>query len=60
MHWNEGSRTSGRRFGCMGSSNPGEQILLTFFSNAIPMLAASGVDVMTSLGKAFTAAPQYR
>ena len=26
-------------FGCMGSSNPDEQTVLTFFNNAIPMLA---------------------
>jgi hypothetical protein len=70
-------------FGCMGSSNPDEQTLISFFNNAIPMLAkhplveryawypwntynklyqtdTSAVDVMTSLGKAFAAAPQYR
>jgi hypothetical protein len=67
----------------MGSSNPDEQTLITFFNNAITMLKnhplveryawypwntynhlyqadASGVDAMTSLGKAFAAAPQYR
>ena len=70
-------------FGCMGSSNPDEQTLLTFFNNSIPMLKnhplveryawypwntyndlyranASGVSVITSLGTAFAAAPQYR
>jgi hypothetical protein len=70
-------------FGCMGSSNPDEQTLITFFNSAITMLKdhplveryawypwntynhlyqadASGVDAMTSLGKAFAAAPQYR
>jgi len=70
-------------FGCMGSSNPDEQTLLTFFNNSIPMLKnhplveryawypwntyndlyranASGVSVITSLGTAFVAAPQYR
>ena len=26
-------------FGCMGSSNPDEQTLISFFNNAIPMLA---------------------
>ena len=70
-------------FGCMGSSNPDEQTLITFFNNSIPMLKnhplveryawypwntyndlyranASGVFVITSLGTAFVAAPQYR
>ena len=70
-------------FGCMGSSNPNEQTLLTFFNNSIAMLKnhplveryawypwntyndlyranASGVSVITSLGTAFVAAPQYR
>ena len=70
-------------FGCMGSSNPDEQTLLTFFNNSIAMLKnhplveryawypwntyndlyranASGVSVITSLGTAFVAAPQYR
>ena len=70
-------------FGCMGSSNPDEQTLLTFFNNSIPMLKnhplveryawypwntyndlyranAIGVSVITSLGTAFAAAPQYR
>ena len=70
-------------FGCMGTSNPDEQTLISFFNNAIPMLAkhplveryawypwntynhlfeadANKVSVMTALGKAFTAAPQYR
>ncbi len=70
-------------FGCMGSSNPDEQTVLTFFGNAIAMLKnhplveryawypwntynelyqanAAGVSVITSLGKAFAAAPQYR
>ena len=70
-------------FGCMGSSNPDEQTLITFFNNSIPMLKnhplveryawypwntyndlyranASGVSVITSLGTAFVAAPQYR
>jgi hypothetical protein len=70
-------------FGCMGSSNPDEQTLITFFNNSIPMLKnhplveryawypwntyndlyranASGVSVITSLGTAFAAAPQYR
>lgn len=70
-------------FGCMGSSNPDEQTLITFFNNSIAMLKthplveryawypwntynnlylpnASGVRVITSLGKAFVAAPQYR
>ena len=70
-------------FGCMGSSNPDEQTLITFFNNSIAMLKnhplveryawypwntyndlyranASGVFVITSLGTAFVAAPQYR
>jgi hypothetical protein len=70
-------------FGCMGSSNPDEQTLITFFNNSIAMLKnhplveryawypwntyndlyranASGVSVITSLGTAFAAAPQYR
>jgi hypothetical protein len=70
-------------FGCMGSSNPDEQTLITFFNNSIAMLKnhplveryawypwntyndlyranASGVSVITSLGTAFVAAPQYR
>ena len=70
-------------FGCMGSSNPDEQTLITFFNNSIVMLKnhplveryawypwntyndlyranASGVFVITSLGTAFVAAPQYR
>jgi hypothetical protein len=70
-------------FGCMGSSNPNEQTLITFFNNSIAMLKnhplveryawypwntyndlyranASGVSVITSLGTAFVAAPQYR
>jgi hypothetical protein len=70
-------------FGCMGSSNPNEQTLITFFNNSIAMLKnhplveryawypwntyndlyranASGVFVITSLGTAFVAAPQYR
>lgn len=69
--------------GCMGTSNPDEQTLITFFNNSITMLArhplveryawypwnthnhlykadANKVNVMTPLGKAFTAAPQYR
>jgi hypothetical protein len=70
-------------FGCMGSSNPDDQTLLTFFNAAIPMLKkhplveryawypwndhnhlylpdANDVPVMTDLGKAFLAAPQYK
>lgn len=65
-------------FGCMGSSNPDEQTLLKFFSDAIPMLDNHPLveryawypwntynelyknNVMTALGKAFAAAPQYR
>jgi hypothetical protein len=70
-------------FGCMGSSNPDAQTVLTFFPNAIAVLKkhslveryawfpwndfnqlylpdASNVPVMTDLGKAFAAAPQYR
>ncbi len=65
-------------FGCMGSSNPNEQTLLSFFNAAIPMLANHPLveryawypwntynhlyenGAITSLGKAFAAAPQYR
>ena len=65
-------------FGCMGSSNPDEQTVLTFFNDAITMLNKHPLveryawypwntynhlydnDVMSNLGKAFAAAPQYR
>ncbi len=70
-------------FGCMGSSNPDEQTLLTFFDGAVAMLDNhpeveryawypwntyshlylpddNDVRVMTALGEAFAAAPQYR